>query len=132
MNAPPKPLKFDSFSVITLPAGTFIFFPEWNAKDDASSKEPINSVVFKVSKRRKRLQGAVVGSSLFVIVDQKRFNRFSNELRQRELRERPITFDFELNERGALTELRADCNEFKANKSDVTSIAGGKGRPASK
>lgn len=138
MSAKPKRLTFGSFSSVTLPGGTFLFFPEWHAKPEQpspDSSQKVTSLVIQVGNRRKRQHGAVVGSTLFVVLDKVRFRRLAAELRRRPLGDKPVSFDFELDERGVLRELRSDGEELcgqQAHDSYVAGLHPGKGKAAGK
>ncbi len=110
-----KPLTFPSVTSVTLPNGNFLFFPEWNAKPDEPVSghqpkpgAPTSLIIREASTKRPRLQGAIVGNTLFVVLDRARFRRLAAELRGRPLTTKPVTFDYALNERGALKEFRVD------------------------
>lgn len=113
-----KQLSFKSHSSVIFPSGSFLTFPQLHSitsdpKDTTKQQQgDVHSLVIKLSTQRKRLEGAIVNNTLFVVTSAALFRRLDSRLRKRQLKEHPITFSFKLNEKRALCQLLVDGKDW--------------------
>jgi hypothetical protein len=112
MNKSEKKLRFHSYTSARLPSGVFLFLPEWHAPEDAEQDERVHFVVIKQSQERRLVEAAVVGSMLNIVVDATQFNKLGEHLRKKDLKNDPAIFTFDVNDDGAVRDLRVDGEEL--------------------
>ncbi len=109
-------LSFDSYTSARLPSGVFLFLPEWYAKVDGEPDGGIHFVVIKLSNQHRQVDAAVVGEILHIGLNATRFHKLGERFRRRDLKKEPAKFSFDVDDAGAVTNLRVDGVELAKRK----------------
>jgi hypothetical protein len=128
-----RPKIFNDYTDTRMPAGYFLFFPALHAKTSqriSADHQPRVMISAGRSRNGFAVSGRLLDGTLHVDLDDELFFRLSAELAERDLKERAIQFEWELDGEGNLLELFLDGKQLGGDgseglKSDVSQLAPG-------
>jgi len=109
-------ISFRSYSFASLPSGMYLFFPatgqdegRYNARPDADGTQSVVVSTGSPESKSIGVSGAAAGSTLFIDLDSADFDQLLKSLPpERNLRDKPVVFDFELDREESLSRLTLD------------------------
>jgi hypothetical protein len=110
-------INFRSYSFASLPSGFYLFFPATGQaegrtdvrSDDADGTRTVVVSTGSAESKSIGVSGAAAGSTLFVDLDRADFDQLLKSLPpERNLRDKPVIFDFELDREESLSRLTLD------------------------